>query len=97
MNKMLVASALSLALMSGTALAQNSGGLNVGVGVGVDAGVNSSTGSGSLGVDAKSFVPGTTKGTVGVLRATSTGDQYLLGAVTVRVGQAPASLTQTIP
>jgi len=54
--------------------------------------------SNSLGVDAKSFVPGTTNGdgTVSVLAATSTGDQYLLGAVTVRVEQPPPT-GQTIP
>jgi RNA polymerase sigma factor (sigma-70 family) len=41
----------------------------------------------SYGVDAKGFAPGATAADVATLTATTTGDQYLLGAVTVR---APA-------
>lgn len=73
-------------LLDGTALVP----LRAGGAVGSSGNAFDSTATGwayanSLGVDAKGFRPATTKGSVGVLRATTTGDQYLLGAVTVRL------------
>jgi len=40
----------------------------------------------SLGVDARGFVPTTVAGAIGALTATTSGDQYLLGVVTLRTG-----------
>ncbi|MCC2322349.1 sigma-70 family RNA polymerase sigma factor [Cellulomonas xiejunii] len=47
----------------------------------------------SLGVDAKGFAEVALPSGVGTLTASTTGDQYLIGVVTVRTAQAPLSVT----